>query len=151
LANSKKAKLKREEVLSTMGLIQVLMYNRKDKARLISLLSGLEKDVRLLSARRLKAKLAMIKGLVSYFMFDVYQPKNFDQAIRIAQATGLQVLEKQLLDIAIQVSALAGNAREQAAFQKLLDELLVREDASDLYLVKPRKDISTPFQISLVV
>jgi tetratricopeptide (TPR) repeat protein len=151
LADSRKSKLKSEEVSATIGIIQLLMYNKKNKNKVIPMLAAIEKDIRILSARRLKAKLAMLKGLVSFYTMGVFQPKSFDQAIQIAETTGLQVLEKQFVDVAIQVSAAAGDVREQAAFQKHLDGLMVREEASDLYLVKPAKETITPFQISLVI
>jgi len=147
--NAKKYKQKEVKVMAQLGLIQILVFNKKPTA-IESMLNQIEKDIRFMGSRKLKAKFLIVKGMAQYKIWGNFDDRCFDQAVNILRASGLPVLEKIALGIQLEIFSNAKNSKEQFRSKNDIKELLDRGPV-DLHLVRPSDDPNFIFPLSLVI
>ncbi len=144
LANKYQQRRQRAEAL--LGLIQ-LVGKGQPAAQLNAMLSQMDKDVKVLSSRKLRAKFLFVRGLLSLGDSDA-GAKLMTQSLQILEAAGLSVVERQLLEMLCSVYKRSQNEREGAACQEKIKSLL-EKGSVDLYLVRPRHEMLGTLPVSL--
>lgn len=122
-----------------LGLAQELIRQNSTK-NLSGILSQIEKDVRVISTRKLKAKFLMVKGLAVFRTTGRFDNKTFGLALEAMKSSGLVVLRKQSLSVLIEIAEGAGLEREILSLKNDMKELL-DQGPVDLHLVRPAKDL----------
>jgi hypothetical protein len=73
----------------------------------------------------------------------------FTQGLQILRAAGLSVLEKQLLELVIELSHQSGREGDVEDYARELSQLMQKESL-DMTLVKSRKELIQNFPVSIV-
>lgn len=134
------AQTKREHVQALLGLIQ-LFLSKRTVSQLSSMLGQIEKETRVLSSKKLKAKFMMVKALVMLSARHTFESRLFTQAIQVSAAAGLSVLEKQFLDLAAIVADQTGHPGDRDIYERERAGLLERQ-SMDLHLIqRPREGL----------
>jgi len=130
-----------------LGMIQELIRVKSSK-NLSTLLGQVEKDVRMLSSRKVKAKYLVLKGLSIYRMHGRVDNKIFTQAVEALKSSGLAVLHKQTLSIMAEIYKMAGMEKELITSKNDMKDLM-DDGPVDLHLVRSVSDIFE-YPISMV-
>jgi tetratricopeptide (TPR) repeat protein len=146
LVYAERNQMKREHVQALLGLVQ-LLAEKRSAAQLTSMLSQIEKETRVFSSKKLKAKLMMVKGMVVLNASHSFEGRFFTQAVQIAGAAGFVALEKQFIDMALFYADQSERKMEKAVFQRDLLSLLQR-GPSDLHLVLRPAPSALPVTLS---
>jgi hypothetical protein len=128
-ARAQSAKMKRLVPLaaSTLGLIELKSngFNQKVPAKVFD---PIEKQIRVSSSRRMRAKFLLLKGLAD-------NPKFLHQAIDVADHAGLLVLLHAMLDVCIFFCRKRGLTLDLKAFEEKKKEL--KKKPFDFNLIRP--------------
>jgi tetratricopeptide (TPR) repeat protein len=146
---SKDTNQRRQHAEALLGLVQ-LEKKEKTAAQLSATLDLIEKDVRAISSRKLKAKFLMVRALLNFTVSRSVDVKVISQALQIAESTGLFVLKKQLLDI---VSAMYQQDKKERDWSDSQDELrqFLDKNSPDLSLVANRSQFLNSMPVSITL
>ncbi|MCB4756298.1 MAG: tetratricopeptide repeat protein [Elusimicrobia bacterium] len=145
LANKFQQRRQRAEAL--LGLVQLLGKNGAS-SQLTLFLYQLEKDIRVLSSRKLRGKYLFVKGLLSSATQHSMDDKFLTQGIQVVEAAGLPVVQRQLLEVLLHVYRRHGSTKEQQDCQQDI-KLLLEKGPVDLHLIHPRPEIFDILPVSL--
>jgi tetratricopeptide (TPR) repeat protein len=145
---AKKLRQRRVRAEALLGLVQA-QRKQKSASQLSLMLYYIEKDVRAISSRKLKAKFLVIKGLVAYMANGFIDSRLFAQALQVLDSTGLIVVKKQILSLLSELYSKEGKTREWKEQQDALSQLL-EKNPIDLHIVHQRKEQFDTFPVSLV-
>jgi len=132
-----------------LGLIQIHMKNN-DVAQMTPLLIELEKFVRALSSRKIKAKFLILKGMHVFMRSRIIDARIFNQSLQIISSSNLTVLERQTVDLMSDIYHEARKEKEKANCEDLIQRLL-NQGSMDLRLVRPRREFFPQLPVSLIV
>lgn len=130
-----------------LGMAQLLL--QKGSSNIYSMLDQLEKDVRMFSSRKMKAKSLILRGLVSFAKEKNFDPKYFAQSLKILEACGLTPLYYQTLELMVDLYDKIGDEEEKKEYHEEIKRLMARSPM-DLTLVKPRRETFKELPISIV-
>lgn len=146
---AKKFQQRKQRAEALLGLVQ-LQQKVKSAAQLSLALFHVEKDIRAVGTRKLKAKFLAIKGMVSQSSGGFLDGRFFNQSLHILTASNLSVIEKQVLDTTIAIFRQAGQYRETDDYARDA-RLLLEKGSVDLHLVRPRSEWLHTLPVSLAV
>ena len=141
-----------QQLVRSEALLGVLQLLRRDKSidSLSEMILHVEKDVRQVGSRKLKAKYMAVKGIISENENVSMDNRYFHQSLSTISACGLKVLEKQLLDLLLGLYKGKGTARSIQEYHRIYAHLM-DTGSSDLHLVRPRGEIADLLPVSLAV
>jgi len=144
------AKKHQQRNIRALALLGIIQENIRKKAfsELSPLFAQLEKDVRILSSRKLKAKFLLVKGWAASQADKEMDSKLFEQPIQILASNGLLVLETQFQTFLRDIYREAGQQKEQNGCQNDIKTLLDKGPV-DLHLVRPTKEVHEFMPVSL--
>ena len=131
-----------------MGIIQIEILKKKGR-RLQRAFDELEKEVRALSSRKLKAKYLHLKALYHWKTGKSVDTRLFNQCIQILNNSKLLVLQRLTL---LHLSDLYRQVDKQKERRDVVDHIqhLLREGPVDLHLIRPRYEFRADLPLSLV-
>jgi len=144
---SNKFEQRRQRAEALLGLVQIVARSGASP-QLTSLLNQLDKDVRVLNSRRLRAKYLFVKGWISSRTGTCFDIKSLSQGIQVAEAAGLPVLQRQLMECLF-----LAHKREKK--DKLAEDTerdikrRMEKGPVDLYLVRSRHEMFDTMPVSL--
>lgn len=146
---SEQLQQRRQHAEALLGLAQ-LMFRDRTPAQLGAMLFQVEKDLRVLSSRKIKAKFFVVKGMINFILNGANEHKDFAQALQILESSGLVVLQRQVLGMLSEMYRNAGREKEQAAHEADIKALLEKGPV-DLHLVGQKNPAFQPIPVSLNV
>jgi tetratricopeptide (TPR) repeat protein len=147
-AMAKKFQQRNQRAKALLGLIQ-LQRNIKTPMQLSLMLYHVEKDVRAIGSKKLKAKFLVVKGIICA-AGNSFDHRFFSHALRIMETSSLVVMERQVLEVLSHVYKNARRLKEEAECQLRMAQVM--ENASvDLHLVGSRQNVFETCPVSLTV
>ncbi len=143
-----KLQQKRSRTEALLGIVQVLAKENMPSQVAIMLLQ-IEKDIRLLSSRKMRAKYLAVKGWINFVHTKLMDVKSFTQSLQILQTTGLPVVERHVLGLFSELYRQGGKEKERAEVEASIRHLL-EKGSVDLHLVMPRHVVFKNLPISVV-
>ncbi|MCG3204217.1 MAG: hypothetical protein KCHDKBKB_00927 [Elusimicrobia bacterium] len=134
------------------ALLGALQLQRHDKGpgAIAFAVDHVEKDVRAVGSRKLKAKFLAIKGVLSETSKVPAENKFFRQSLNTLVSSGLRSTEKQLIDLILTRYQENYSTRVREDYRKSYDELMSQGPA-DLHLIRPRVAVQELLPVSLAV
>lgn len=140
-------KQRRSQADAVMGLIQ-LDLARDNGANLSGYFSDLERGVRVLSSRKIKAKSLLLKNYASFLKRESMDGRLLNQCLQILRTSGFAIIERQTLDLLSDIYADSGKTKELNETKEQAQRLL-EHGSVDLHLVRSRKETFPELPISL--
>jgi len=140
---------RRHRAEGLLGLVQIIGL-KKNTSQVSTMLFQVEKDIRALGSRKLKAKFLVVKGLIKHASSGLVDTRYFTQSLHIMEEAGLSVLEKQILGMLIGLYEKSKLDREKFECTQASNRLM-EKGSVDLHLVRPRHDVMPLLPVSLVI
>ncbi len=145
---STKLQQKKHRTEALLGIVQILA-NQNMPSQVAIMLLQIEKDIRLLSSRKLRAKFLAVKGWINFIQTDLMDIKSFTHSLQILQTTGLPIVERHVLGLFAELYRQNGREKERAEIETSIRHLL-EKGSVDLHLVMPRHVVFKSLPISVV-
>jgi hypothetical protein len=147
-ATSKQLHQKRHMIEAQLGLIQAERRS-KPLSQISILLYQLEKEVRAIGSRKIKAKFLAVKAVVTQQANGFLDNRLLSQSLQILSSCNMSVMERQITDLAIQLNLQAGKERDVEEYERDLRQILEKGSA-DLHLIQSRLDLVGVLPVSLI-
>jgi len=146
-ANKVHQKPQRTEAL--MGIAQIVakqhLWSQWDR-----LIEQLDKDIKSLNSKRLRAKLVLIKTMASADLDSMVERSVLYQILQSLSLSGMAVLKLQALNFLIHITDRLKQYKDKAIYQKEREELM-KKGLTDLSLVSSRYDWIDVLPVSIVI
>jgi len=132
-----------------MGLIQLRLINPRGLV-IDRYLKELEKEVRLLNSRKIRAKYLYLKGLVIWKRSGTVESRLFNQCLNTLSSSKIMVVQRQIL-MSLMVLYRSADRLMEYEDMESQNKSLLRHGPVDLHLIQPRFDLFPDLPVSLVV
>ncbi len=146
---AKKMRQRRQRAEALLGLIEAQRKTRTP-AQISLALFHVEKEIRAIGSRKLRAKFVLLKGLIAIQNGGAFDIRFVTQATQIAGSAGLKVLERVVLETALQAARAAKKDSEAADIERDLT-LLLQRSTPDLGLVQYPSQMFESFPVSVIL
>ncbi len=145
---SKKLRQRRQRVEALFGILEA-QRDTRTPAQLSLALFEIEKEIRALGSRKLKAKFVLLKALMALKNNGAFDSRVVSQAAGIAGSAGLLPLQRIVLEVALKAARQAGKAPEALDIERELAQFL-EKSPPELSLVRLPIERSEILPVSVV-
>lgn len=133
---------------ATLGMVQAARAMKTAK-RALNRLSEVEKKIRTIGSRKMRAKFLVIEAVMNFEMNGLLDTRPLRQALQIVEETGLIMLKRQFLELFVRLCEKGDRSDEKMFFKNELDALLTHSQ-TDVKHITSRDKILDLFPVSVV-